>query len=143
MHFEYLNLPPVPSEYINDVYYAIQHNPNIFAKKFFTDYKIFDATQQLKDFTAKIFDFEHVTRVQVLTYHIPIHRDINRDQAYNYIIETGGDNVLTCFYTNEFLVLDKINIKVNQWHRIDTQIYHSVENISTTRIALTVHQHRD
>lgn len=143
MYFEYLDLPCVPESLLKDIDHVIENHENIFAKKNFTDYKIFDATSQLKGFTKPLFPFEHVTRVQILTYHIPIHKDVNRKQAYNYVIDTGGSNVLTNFYNDNLQLIESICIEPQRWHRLDTQVYHSVSNLTAMRIALTVHEHLD
>lgn len=86
---------------------------------------------------------------------IPPHCDRQRKLAINYIVETGGLNVLTCFYNNtrigenlesaECAIHDKLslNCKVRLpdrvWHAYCVQTYHSVENIKTKRIILSLY----
>lgn len=85
------------------------------------------------------------------TVHPP-HCDRFRRTGVNYIIKTGGDNVLTCFYKEyrknfdlslsenskfEDINLDfKIKFDAYQWNAFDVQQFHSVENIETQRISL-------
>ena len=85
----------------------------------------------------------------------PPHCDRHRRLAINYIITSGGSNVLTCFYHNrrinqnlevaENALHDNIslNFKVRLpdqvWHTYDVQTYHSVENIETKRIILSLY----
>lgn len=90
-------------------------------------------------------------------FFIP-HRDLLRDVAYNYILETGGDAVETCFYkpkpefkhldvtARTFIPYDRIDLvdsvifESGQWHKIDVTNIHSVENIDPTkrRFSLTL-----
>jgi hypothetical protein len=79
------------------------------------------------------------------------HRDLLRDVAYNYVLETGGDNVKTCFYkpkpeyehlnvsARTCIPYDRIDLiestvfEKDQWHKIDVSKIHSVENIDPTK----------
>ena len=85
----------------------------------------------------------------------PPHCDRQRKLAINYIVNTGGCNVLTCFYNNkriseslelsesalhENLSLDfKVRLPDQVWHAYGVQTYHSVENIQTKRIILSLY----
>jgi hypothetical protein len=85
------------------------------------------------------------------------HIDEMRRYAVNYVISTGGNSV-TSFYKPKpefehlhvyaqtvfpFDRLDKIKeiqIEPHRWHRLDTSVIHSVENIDPTlkRISLSL-----
>lgn len=84
----------------------------------------------------------------------PPHCDRARYVAINYIIKSGGSNVLTCFYnerrSNNDLTASE-NIKYNQltldfklclpeheWHSYNVQYAHSVENIENTRLLFSL-----
>ena len=89
------------------------------------------------------------------TAQSPPHCDRLRQTAINYIINTGGNNVLTCFYHNsrrhhgldqaendqaKNLNLDfKLRLTEEVWHSYNVQKYHSVENIQTKRIVLSLY----
>lgn len=105
------------------------------------------------EFTESIFDFPHNTNVQVIKKGLPIHIDFGRKYAYNFIIETGGDDVKTCFYNrtdfyydennklrpkNAFSTIEEICIPAMQWHKINVSTPHNVINIEKIRISLTV-----
>jgi hypothetical protein len=79
----------------------------------------------------------------------PPHCDRSRNTAINYILETGGDSVRTCFYNElrENLDLSKAENKYHRdvtldfktvfpkrsWHAYNVQQYHSVENVEQSR----------
>lgn len=88
----------------------------------------------------------------------PPHSDRTRIFALNYYITEGGNNVETIMYDryddyisgqgtgkifkyNE-LTLDKTyHLKTNQWYALNARQVHSIENILTQRIILTISFH--
>jgi hypothetical protein len=84
------------------------------------------------------------------------HVDLMRQTAYNYVIDTGGDNVETVFYEPkpEFAHLEitprtcipydriqKVNSVIcqqNEWYKLDVTNIHSVENIDNTKRRLNL-----
>lgn len=84
----------------------------------------------------------------------PPHCDRFRKTAINYIMQTGGDNVYTCFYKklrnndnlseaanslySEVTLDDKIKLPAKTWHAYNVQQYHSVEGITDTRLIFSL-----
>lgn len=84
----------------------------------------------------------------------PPHCDSVRMSAINYVVQSGGSNVVTKFYKQirkEPLFFDSENSKYNEvepycetmipehkWHCFNPHIYHSVENVENSRILLSV-----
>lgn len=85
----------------------------------------------------------------------PPHTDRIRHVALNFYIEAGGTDVRTIFYDKTDLDDDKIGgnvlsynnlppitdvltFEANYWYILPTRQYHSVENIETTRIILSL-----
>ena len=80
------------------------------------------------------------------------HTDSYRNFGINYILETGGENVTTTIYTkkeygepksNQYFgtdleVLDSRQLLPNHWYGLDGSRYHSVENITSNRLLLSV-----
>jgi hypothetical protein len=69
----------------------------------------------------------------------------DRRYGFNYVIRTGGNNVLTTVYDNDFQVTDQKNILVKTWHRLPTNMWHSVHGVDLNdyRIVLTVNYRSD
>ncbi|CAB4133274.1 hypothetical protein UFOVP257_110 [uncultured Caudovirales phage] len=84
----------------------------------------------------------------------PPHCDRQRNIAINFIMRAGGDNVLTCYYKNKRksnllsesenskhkdVELDfKVRLPEKHWHAYDVQNYHSVENITGSRLIFSL-----
>jgi len=101
---------------------------------------------------------EQYKRVKFSIHHgdiAPPHTDYLRDFGINYIHVLGGDNVKTVWYQEEgfpvvrdgrcrqpnyqkLSVLEEVVLPVNQWHILRTDILHSVENLQSNRIRITV-----
>ena len=90
---------------------------------------------------------------------MPPHTDFNRELAVNYLLDTGGDNVETCFFNqvydppmtvkNGYIMpryfnestLDKTGsaiFKKDSWVAFDSQKPHCVNNITGKRILISM-----
>jgi hypothetical protein len=84
----------------------------------------------------------------------PPHCDSVRMSAINYVVQSGGSNVITKFYKKvrqgsiffdsenikygDAEVHSEIKIPEHKWHCFNPHIYHSVENVETSRILLSL-----
>ena len=84
----------------------------------------------------------------------PPHTDRVRTASVNFYIDTGGDNVCTVFYDKHDPINGKVEGRVlpyselqptsqyqfdnSTWYVVNTQQFHSVENILTSRCMLTL-----
>lgn len=136
MNLQYLNLSKLPDDMISEVYKSLDGD-DIYPYPI-DNYKSFAATQLLQEYTKRLFNFNHNTLVQLIKGHLDIHKDLYRTRAYNYIIEPGGDNVLTCFYDNQKNLIESHCIKTHSWHKLTVDIFHNVENLTAPRIAITI-----
>lgn len=137
--FEYLpNLPKIPKELIGEVFNTIEGKDLFHITN--DIYKIYDANEELKKFLSNTFDRSiYNLRVHVMYADVKIHVDHNRDVAFNYLVKTGGPNVETLFHNENDDVIEKITIKPLIWHKLQVTNKHSVKNIKSPRIAITVH----
>jgi hypothetical protein len=91
-----------------------------------------------------------------------VHTDRLRLTALNYIIDTGGSDVVTSWYKEEgknlhrlqktpgsqsdsgavdyknLQLLESANLEKNNWYIIDTRILHDVDNITGTRKSISI-----
>ena len=88
------------------------------------------------DCVQKYFD-KYSFKVYDLKNGIPKHVDVDRAIVYNYIIQSGGNNVQTVWWKNdkEFY---RIIVPEKRWYKSDVSIEHSIENIENERVIITV-----
>jgi hypothetical protein len=136
--FEYFDkFPKIPHDLEEEIIKSTIINENIFVYNSYENYKIYTATSELKKFIETFFK-NHIIRVQVIEKKLHIHKDIGRKIKFNYLINSGGSNVETCFYNNKIKLTQKIKIDERRWHKLDVSVLHNVINLETPRIAVTV-----
>jgi hypothetical protein len=137
-YFEYLTeIPNIPDELLSEVYKSIHEHENVFVHNFYSNYQIFNLTDELIQFIKLKFN-NHIIQVHVIKNVLAIHKDINRTIAFNYLIDCGGNNVETCFYDKKLKLIEKIKIEPFKWHKLDVSTFHNVINLERPRIALTI-----
>ena len=148
----YEDWPKLDDSLIQEALYIRDNEENIFPFKS-SPYKLYLLNDLLKNFTSKFLKFNHKIHLHSFNF-VPIHIDVNRTEAYNYIIDTGGPNVKTLFYNlNDFTILgpgdikkvnencepvEAVSIRPNVWHKINVSVPHTVINIETVRTGLTI-----
>ena len=138
-YIQYLNLPKIPNDIITQ---AISNIPACIEKYskpnsnyIWTDFdnKNLDAWCK-KNICADIY-----FAFQIMTGDLKIHKDIGTQIKFCYIIEPGGDNVLTTFYGEDSLTpLDSYLIEAEKWHILKVDTYHGVTNMEPNKIRFSV-----
>lgn len=71
------------------------------------------------------------------TWNDYIHKD-PRDIAINFLLNLGGDNVLTSFYNDDNQLIYEETIDIHKWHWFSTKTNHCIKNISGRRAAISL-----
>jgi hypothetical protein len=134
------NFPEIPEDIIKEIYECAETQPNFFVVDWYPMFKTYRATEKILEWTNSVFKFPHNAHVQVIYGDLYIHTDIERTFAINYILETGGDNVQTCFYDEKNILLEKYVVQEKQWAKLDVTVPHNVINVkpNSRRIGLSV-----
>jgi hypothetical protein len=70
---------------------------------------------------------------------LPIHVDKgNRIIAYNYLLDTGGENVRTAVYDKKYKPLQIERLELKRWHRINTGMLHGVHGIEPDKVRVAI-----
>ena len=136
-----LDIPKIPDHLLYlDPDYIVNNQPNIWNVIETEVYRQYQVSKKLIDFVQPYFEFDITNNLkyQILTKNIPIHKDRGRTKAINYLVEPGGDNVETIWYTDDLIPLYKKEIAVHKWHIINTEINHGISGIKNKRLALTI-----
>lgn len=91
-------------------------------------YKAYTANSELTNWVKEniTIDVELVEYV-ITTKAVTMHVDLGRKQAFNYIINTGGDNVATEFYKEDRATLiDRTVCEPFVWYGLNVSIPHRV-----------------
>ena len=131
-------IPQIPDRLINITEEEIRKIPNRFdgvdkPRK----YSLHTATQHLQNFLQPYFDSNAEIAYQLITDDLPIHKDFGRTNCFNYIIQSGGD-VNTVWYDDDLKEIDRVILPTHIWHNINTETFHNVIGVNSTRIAISV-----
>ena len=132
-----------------------------------SEYTLYNVTAELKNWLVSnnVIESESNARVSIQTQSTGIHAvhtDFGRTYALNYIIDTGGDNVITSWYKQkghpiirsekkeryqtdtesisyrDLEKLDYVKCQCNRWYLIQVNVLHDVQNITSLRKSLTI-----
>lgn len=140
---EYLDLPTIPDEWLPSLDQIKQLPPysppelekqNLYYLRQLKEERIIELLQPHFDFDIR----EHIF-YQFIGAKLGIHTDFGRKTAINYIINTGGENVITKWFLGEDVLHQEI-IEAKKWHKIMVNVNHCVENITSDRYAITIHR---
>ena len=144
-YIRYLNIPTVPNNMILQTAKEIEALKSPWAYKPDHPDRFLlrkNANKDLEEFLRPYFDFDITDKVyyQIVRSKSPKHIDFNRTSCYNYIINTGGHEVFTCWFNlkNEELLEHKEIIPAQVWHKINVAVPHDVQGMTQERFALTV-----
>lgn len=132
-----------------------------------SEYTMYHITTELRNWLVvnNIIKLENINKVYIQTQspgvHV-VHTDFNRKYALNYIIDTGGDNVITSWYKQkghpivrkekkeryqtdsesinyrDLEKLDHVKFEQNRWYLMKVNVLHDVQNITSLRKSLTI-----
>jgi hypothetical protein len=135
-YIEYLDLPNIPEHLIDSIQDIIDKPMLTSGFRYFKNKPV---SNELKMWLQSVFDFEIHPSYQFIYDGLPIHIDRgNRISAYNYLLDTGGDNVITTVYNQERIPLQSEKIELKRWHRINTGMLHGVYGINPDKIRISL-----
>jgi hypothetical protein len=180
VHVE-LNLPSIPDNIKQDIFkfldeYLLTWSPtpndgyrevygdeeiNIVKRKVLVGWENIDLTNFIASVCPQIKEISLFLLINdtPVPGFMPPHTDFNRELAVNYILDTGGDNVETCFFEQVYeppiIVKDgfimpryfnektltrtsSVVFKKDSWVAFDSQKPHCVNNITGKRILISM-----
>jgi len=137
MFIKYLDIqhPSIYKKTLNE----IKKIPNIFQfqhEEHF--YSVHECEQKLMVELKQLFPNFNSYLYQCIGDGLPIHKDIDRNDAFNFIINPGGENVETVWYDDNYNEIHRECIEPNRWHKINVNILHTVKGITNKRLSITV-----
>lgn len=143
MLFQYLpEIPSPPKQYLYSSLEQIRFNTteSMFFPGIYGSFRLGDSVD-LEGFFKPYFSFDTQGRFgyQYIGENILTHKDVGRVETYNFILDTGGDDVTTVWYDDDkTTVIHEEVIKPMVWHKIRVDKYHTVTNITRPRIMMMV-----
>lgn len=141
---KFLDFPAIPNSMLCQVADIVKNGVDELHKFVGSDYepyKLLPIKGELLEWLYQNLPikFGSCVHIHTITSDLLIHKDYQIDRyKLNYIFDTGGFNVLTHFYDDNYSLLETYHLDKNIWHQFDGQIYHNVTNVESKRIAITI-----
>jgi hypothetical protein len=136
-YIQYLNLPPIPEDIILEFPKSLDKYKY---KDVYTTYHWSDSyTEKLNVWAQKYICPDMYFAVQIIDGDLVVHKDVPTLTKLNCVIETGGDNVFTKFWSNNKTdLLASYKIEPFKWHILKADTFHSVDGIDAGKIRLCI-----
>ena len=145
-YIEYPDFPDIPDDLLRLSFDELKTNCRFVGNQTAMDQEIYGAfvdtqAHQLIRVIRPYFDFNiHAIIYQYIGKNIIMHKDLHRTEAWNYLIDTGGDDVVTNWYDDEKNLLHSEVIPPRTWHKFNTGLFHDVNNITGKRFSITINK---
>lgn len=140
---DYYKVIKLPKLNLSNSFYD-KNKKGLFSKKV-KGYYSYSVTDETKNKVVSLFPKDFFTKdVSIISQIIDtglnnaIHKDGSRIYALNYMIDTGGKNAQFKVYDDNKNLISNYLQKPGEWVILNTQKYHSVCNIETKRVALSI-----
>jgi len=144
MFIKYLTLPEVPTSLLEPIGVIID-KPRKNKSKIPIDYIYFQTKEigkPLQEWLNNNIPFEFFCQYQVIRKGLHIHKDRdNRIVAVNYLVDTGGLNVITSIFDEDrATIIQEEILKLKKWHYIRTDRFHTVQgnNFIRPRVSISL-----
>jgi len=135
---KYINLPNIPPQVIDTIKFT---KNDLAIARSDIGYKSSDAsTKILNEWAREYISKEIFLNYQLITNSVAIHKDESTKSKLLYVIEPGGTDVLTSFYTDQAGtdLLFKTIIQPFRWCIFETDVWHRVSNIDSDKLRFAI-----
>lgn len=134
----YLALPTIPDELIRSLDSNVNSYPHA-PHRGRSDYRWSDHNNQQLNEWCRL----HVAPGAYFAFMIMngiqhIHKDDSCTAKLNYVIDPGGDNVITHIYNDDQQEVARFRVEPYRWHVLQTSVFHSVSGIEPGRTRFVV-----
>ena len=149
MYVTYKDYPSIPESLLSEAHQSLLSQDIFTSNLSVRTFGNYIATPKLqewfRDTMIPLIGVDDIVNVQTIISGIPIHKDRNRNLALNYVIDTGGTDVITSFYDEQVgfdsgynpAPVEEYKIIPHVWHELRTDVFHGVSGLTSKRIAVS------
>jgi hypothetical protein len=137
-YFHYINLPKIPQVILDQINFDFS---SYDAKVTYgSNYRWSDSHNKIiNDWCQQNICSEMYWAFQIINGDLPIHKDNGTKIKFVYLLQTGGDNVITEFYDEDKTnIVQSVLIEPHRWHILKVDSFHGVRNIDPGKIRFSV-----
>ena len=134
---QYVNLPAIPHSIVSHLPTSL----DAYERK--VDYDVYVWTdsfnQEINAWCKQNICEEMYWGFQIIQGDLPCHKDIGTKIKFVYVLETGGDHVVTNFYQeDQKTITHSFVIKPGRWHILEADRYHDVQGVEVGQYRMSV-----
>jgi hypothetical protein len=138
-YIQYLNLPQIPKEIFDTIPTDFSLYESKYKAKIDTYMWTDSHNQQLNEWCQTNICPDMYFAFQIITGDMGMHKDIGTRVKINYLVQTGGDNVLTEFFDDDQTTqLASYTIDAHRWHILKADTYHGVTNVAPGQVRFSI-----
>lgn len=133
----YINLPTIPQSIVGQLPVSI----DAYEKKVEYDAYVWTDSfnKEINAWCKQNICEEMYWGFQIIRGDLPQHKDVGTKIKFVYVLETGGDNVVTNFYKeDQQTITHSYIIQPNKWHILEADCYHDVQGVAHGRYRMSV-----
>lgn len=139
-YYRYINLPTIPQEIVKN----LPKDFDLYTRKdlgrWGDDYKWSDTfNSEINAWCQSNICDEMWWGFQIIKGDLGVHIDHVTKYKFVYLIDTGGDQVITeWFDEDQKTLVDSVILEPQRWHILKVDTYHSVRGIDPNRVRHSV-----
>jgi hypothetical protein len=142
-YIQYINLPAIPqdliSEILRDTNQHLSHNNIVRHGQDAPVYIWSDlGNEAINNWCQKNISAEMYFAFAMMPTDVYIHKDKSLQIKLNYLIDPGGNQVLTNFYDDDHNLLASYCVEPGRWWIINANVFHSVTGLESGRTRFSV-----
>lgn len=133
----YLNFPKLPDSLLEQINFnfdeyekKVQGNNHVWTDSF---------NSEVNAWCQKNICSDMYFAFQIINGNLRIHKDTGTKTKLNYLLELGGDNVITNFYEDDKVTIThSYVIESHRWHILKADSYHGVTNVEPGKYRVSI-----
>ena len=138
-YIRYINLPKIPNEILDQINFDFSsYHDKVTGHG--GNYRWSDSHNKIiNDWCQKNICKDMYWAFQLIGGNLGIHKDKPTKTKFVYLLDTGGDNVVTEFYDeDQTTILQSEIIEPHCWHILKVDSFHCVKNIEPGKVRFSV-----
>lgn len=136
-YYRYVNLPQLPQSIVDQINFNFDDYERKSGRGVYTWTDSFN--ESVNEWCQKNICAEMYWGFQIIRGDLGIHKDVGTLTKFCYLLDTGGDNVITEFFEDDKItVVDSVNLEPHRWHILKVDTFHGIRGVDPGRIRFSI-----
>jgi hypothetical protein len=136
-HYRYIDLPRLPDTLIAGINRNFDDYDIVVHADTYTWSNSFN--QEINQWCQENICADMYWGFQIIRGNLITHIDRETTVKFVYLLDTGGDNVVTSFYADDnTTVIDSVVLEAHRWHILKVDVPHGVTGVNADRTRFSI-----